>query len=139
LSNSDFDALLDFLVGFARRVLPSQGSFAPFGATMTTAQKIQPSAAYDGEQSTAQELIALLVEGMRTEADAGKIIACGICLDVRAKPPDRTSLTDTIQVHLEHRNGECADVFCPYEINDAGAITYGTLFTSKATPQVFRS
>jgi hypothetical protein len=76
---------------------------------------------------------------MRAAVDAGRIIACGMCFDVRARPPDRTSLVDAIQVHLEHQNGECVDVFWPHERSGTGEIVYGTVFATKAAPQVFRN
>jgi hypothetical protein len=138
MSNPDFDALLDFLLGFARKVLPSHGSFSPFGAMMTNDKRIQPTAAYEGDQGSAQGHADLLVEGMRTAADSGKIIASGNCADVRVKPPDGAALVDAVQVHLEHHNGECVDIFLPYEKTNTGELSYGKLFAAKATQRVFR-
>ena len=35
VSNPDPDGLLEFLLGFAQKMLPAQSSFSPFGATVT--------------------------------------------------------------------------------------------------------
>src|SRR5260221_605570 len=115
MSNPELDALLGFLLGFARKILPSQGSFSPFAAAVTNEGKIQPMAAYEGEHGTSQGHTDLLIDAIRTAADAGTIIAGGLCTDVRVKPPHGPSPIDAIQVHLEHENGECVDVFLPYE------------------------
>jgi len=115
VSNPHFDSLLSFLLGFAGNILPSQDSVAPFAAAVTGDGKIQPMAAYEGERGSTQGLVDLLIEGMRAAVDAGKIVAGGLCTDVRVQPPNGAALVDAINVHLEHENGECVDVFLPYE------------------------
>jgi hypothetical protein len=37
----DLDGLLEFLLGFAQKMLPAQNSFSPFGATVTHDSRIQ--------------------------------------------------------------------------------------------------
>jgi hypothetical protein len=59
VSNPNFDSLLTFLLGFARRVLPTQGAFSPFAAAITHEGNLQPMAAYEGECGSTQGLIDL--------------------------------------------------------------------------------
>jgi hypothetical protein len=99
---------------------------------------MQLKAAYEGDVGSTQGHIDLLNEGLRVEAQAGVNTACGICADVRVKPPGQESFVDAVQVHLEHESGECVDVFLPYEKTTAGDFKYGMLFASKAEPQVFQ-
>jgi hypothetical protein len=137
VSNPHFDSLLSFLLGFAGKILPSHDSIAPFAAAVTNDEKIQPMAAYEGEQGSTQGLVELLIEGMRAAVDDGKIVAGGLCTDVRVKPPDGTALVDAIKVHLEHENGECVDVFLPYEKASTHEISYGDLFATKVQERMF--
>ena len=123
VSNPDLDGLLEFLLGFAQEMLPAQSSFSPFGATVTDDSRIQPLAAYEGEHGSSQGHTDLLIEAIQAAAASGGIVAGGICTDVRVKPPD--GISDAIQVHLEHRNGECVDVFLPYRRFTTGTFSYG--------------
>jgi hypothetical protein len=137
MSNHDFDSLLTFLLGFARKILPKQGALLPFAAAVTHDGKIQPMAAYEGEHGSTQGHADLLIDAMRVAVDAGKIIAGGLCTDVRVKPPGRAALVDAIQVHLEHGNGECVDVFLPYEKTSSHEFHYGDLFSANTGQCVF--
>ena len=138
MSHPDLEKLLNVLLGFARDQLSKHGDFSPFGAAVTRDGQTNLKAAYEGDEGTTQGHIDLLEEGLRAEAQAGVNVACGICVDVRVKPPSHESFIDAVQVHLEHRNGESVDVFLPYERTTAGDFSYGTLFATKAEPQVFQ-
>src|SRR5580658_3177857 len=101
MGNADFDVLVSFLLGFARQILPKQGTFAPFAAVLTKERKTRPIAPYDGENASTQTQIDILVEGMRGEVKKGKLIACGLCTNVEVMPPNAALKTNAIQVHLE--------------------------------------
>jgi hypothetical protein len=74
---------------------------------------------------------------MRTAVEARKIIAGGLCTDIRIKPTEDTSPVDAIKVHLEHQSGECVDVFLPYEKTSTNEFLYGNLFVTKAQTHLF--
>jgi hypothetical protein len=137
VSNPNFDSLLTFLLGFARKILPSQGGFSPFAAAVTNDGTIQPMAAYEGEHGSTQGHADLLIEAMRAAVDADKIVAGGLCTDIRVMPPDGAALVDAIQVHLEHKNGECVEIFLPYEKISTHELRYGDLFAAKTQQCVF--
>jgi hypothetical protein len=137
MSNPNFDALLTFLLGFARNILTKQGAFSPFAAAVANDGKMRPMAAYEGEHGSTQGHADLLIQAMRVAVDAGKIVAGGLCADVRVKPPDSAALVDAIQVHLEHENGECVDVFLPYEETPTHEFRYGDLFAENTQQCVF--
>ena len=63
VSNPDLDGLLEFLLGFAQKMLPAQSSFSPFGATVTDDSRIQPLAAYEGERAAGHS--DLLIEAIQ--------------------------------------------------------------------------
>lgn len=110
----DLDTFLEPLLGFAHDMLRRHGEFYPFGATMDLDGAIALIAAHTGDEHPgSQELIDLMVGGMRAQARDGVIRAAAICYDIRFQP-DGGGVTDAIAVSLEHRDGKRAIVVEPY-------------------------
>jgi hypothetical protein len=138
MAHPNLDLLLDHLLNVAKTHLAARGGFFPFGAVVRGTDRWEMFAAYTGAvQPAPQELIGLLIGGFHAEAEAGKIAASGLCVDVRTVPPGSSSKTDAICAWLEHRNGEAVDVYLPYRKNAEGVFEYGDLFANRGGHGVF--
>jgi hypothetical protein len=125
------------LIGFAKALLAKNGEFFPVGGALTAQSEFRPITAYDGrENPPSSDLMQMLWDGMRTEAAAGKIRACGVCADVRIPTVDDSGKTDAIAVLLEHCETAPINVFVPYR--KAGKkFEYEDMFTEPGEPHVF--
>src|SRR5262245_16023188 len=107
MAHPDYDDLLNALIPFAQDMLKKHGEFFPFGAAVNSEGEIELAQADDGtEQPESTELIDMLQQGFREEAERGAIRASAICMDVRIVPPGETEKSDAISLHLEHRDDE---------------------------------
>ncbi len=138
MAHPDLDKILNMLLAFAQRMLTKHGEFHPFAASMNNDGHVAPVGGYTGDEHPAsQEVIDLLVDGLRQRANQGEIKAAGICLDVRIIPPGETEKVDAICAQLEHENGEAADVYLPYKKGWLGRVRYGELFAAKRELSLF--
>jgi hypothetical protein len=138
MSREDQDQLLNVLLPHAQELLKKYGEFYPFAASLTTDGQVELHAGYSGEEKPpSQEIIDLLVEGLRSEAQEGRFRAAGICFDVRVQPPDGQAKTDAVAVTLEHQAGDAVCVYLPYRKRFLGKIAYGDLFATAEDPQIF--
>lgn len=134
----DLDALLNLLLPHAQDLVRKYGEFYPFGAMMTAEGEATLQAAYDGdEHPSSQDLIDLLVAGMRQAAQAGRIRASAVCLDTRVVPPGQGNKIDAICVRIEHHTGEAAAAYLPYRKGFLGRIRFGELFADRGEREVF--
>jgi hypothetical protein len=137
MGREDLDNLLSACIPFAQQMLGNQGSFLPFGCTMSQNGKISIAASYDDKPGVgAQEIADLLLEGFRRGAVSGEYKAIALCIDVRVDSPDGSGKTDAIRVTLEE-NGEAVNVFMPYRKRVLRGIVYGELFASHADRTIF--
>lgn len=133
----DLDALLDPLLGLAQKHLTDHGEFYPFGSVMTTTGQIRLVAGYSGaEHPPSQEVIDLLIDGMKQQAAAGEIRAIGVCFDSRIEGADGKP-TDAISVSLEHRAGDTVRVYLPYSKGRFSGLRFGDLAASGGKHLVF--
>ena len=134
----DMDALLDQLLAFARDMLRKQGAVYPFGAVTRSDGRMRLVAGSGGAtDASTEELMDLIVTGMRRQALAGEIRAAGICYEVHV-PTDDGSTTDAIAVSLEDVIGGNALVFMPY--TRGGRLTgvkFDEISVSPGEPRVF--
>ena len=134
----DMDALLDQLLAFAREMLRKQGAVYPFGAVTRSDGRMRLVASSGGAtDASTDELMGLVVAGMREQAMAGEIRAAGVCYEVHV-PTDDGSTTDAIAVSLEDMLGGNALVFMPY--TRGGRLTgvkFAEITVSPGEPRVF--
>jgi len=130
----DLDALTDTLLPVAQGLLARYGEFHPFGAFMRQDGTIEFVAGFDGtDQPSNENLIEILVAGLRKEARADDLRAGGICVRVRATSPDGTARTHAARLNLEHRSGGALEVYLPYRRTIFGKFRYGDLFEAPLT------
>ena len=123
---------------FATKMLREHGEFYPFGLIKTAAGEIKHIGAKgESENPPSVELIALLRESYRQQAQAGNYAATAIFYDVRIAPPGEKIKSDAVQAELEHHGGYCANVFFPYSRNKIGVVVFGEIFATKREPTVF--
>ena len=138
MPHPDLEELLNALLPFAQEMLAKHGEFYPFGAAIDISGEIAAQAAEPGgENPDSNEVIAMLVAGMREEANRGEIRAAGICYDARVVPPGKTEKTDAIACRLEHASGEAIVTFVPYRKGFMGRYKYDELFASAGEQAIF--
>ena len=139
MAHEDLDALLDDLLGFAQAQLAKCGEFFPFGGKVDAAGGISHVQGWtEDERPPSQQLIDLLVIGLRMQAQRREIRASGICSDIRFAAAGDGSESDAISVRLEHANGEVSHVFLPYQRGRDGNLAYGDLFATGGQPDIFK-
>jgi len=139
LAHEDLNQLMNELLPFAQEMLAKHGEFFPFGGYMDIGGGIAHVAGWTGEeQPPSQEVIDVLIGGLRQQAERREIRASALCIDVLAIPPGETEKRDAISVRLEHANAESAIVFLPYRKSPSGDYDYGDLFAVRGTHDVFR-
>ena len=138
MPHADLEELLNALLPFAQEMLGKHGEFYPFGASIDAKGEITAQAAEPGEENPdSQEVIGMLIAGMRAEAQRGEIRAAGICYDSRVVPPGKTEKTDAIACRLEHSNGEAVQTFVPYRKGFLGRYKYDELFATEGDQAIF--
>jgi hypothetical protein len=138
MAHPDLEELLNALIPFAQEMLSKHGEFYPFGASIDAKGEVTAQAAETGEENPdSQEVIAMLLAGMRAEAERGEIRAAGICYDSRVVPPGKTEKTDAIACRLEHRSGEAVQTFVPYRKGLLGRYKYDELFAAEGDQAIF--
>jgi hypothetical protein len=134
----EMDALLDTLLTFAQDMLQKHGEFYPFAASIDSAGALQFVAADVGdEHPRSSELLEVLYDGLRRQAESGEIRASGVCADVRVAPPGTDDPADAIAASLEHADAEPANVFLPYAKRKLRGIQFGELFATTGERKVF--
>jgi hypothetical protein len=118
--------------------LKAQGGFEPFAAVMAEQGTLSllagehpadTPARVMAERLTAQ-LRSLMEAGMmeagmmeagiesgtQAGSEAGGMRAAGLAADVRFGKQNSGERSDAVRLHIEHRDGYCADIFVPYKI-----------------------
>jgi hypothetical protein len=138
VAHPDLDQILNVLLPFAQKMLSKYGEFQPFAASMDQEGRVALHAGYTGEQRvTSEQIIDLLIGGIRQQASNGEIKAAGICLDVRTVPPGQVERVEAICAQLEHETGEAADVYLPYRKSWLRGPKYGDLFAARGKRTLF--
>jgi hypothetical protein len=133
----DMDALLDQLLAFARQMLRRQGSVFPFGAVTKADGRMSLVAGSGGRDGASNdELMGLVVSGMREHAAAGEIRAAGLCYEVHV-PTDDGSVTDAIAVSLESVIGETALVFMPFTRSRLSGVRFDEITVMPGEARIF--
>ena len=136
MAHPDMDALLDEALNTASYFLEKNGEFFPFGVTMSPNGKINHVEGYTGdEQPPSQEVIDLLLAGMKQGAGKGDYRATALVCDVRVSTPGGP-VQDAISVTIEHHTEEPVTCYLPY-ISTSGKFNFGDLFTERAERRVF--
>ena len=138
MSRNDIETLFNSAFPMVHESLEAEGGFAPFGMALATDGEVSHLMGdLAGESLPPEEIIDLLVEGVRNEVEQGDFKAAGVCFDVRAVPPGETERVDAICAQLEDATGDAMEVFLPYRRGDDGEMEYGELFGVPCEHQFF--
>ena len=132
----DMDLLLDQLLAFAREMLRKQGAVAPFGAVTKNDGKMKLVATSGTSSASPEEVMGLVVAGIREQASAGEIRACGVCYAVEV-PTDLGEISEAIAVSLEDVMGGSAMVHMPFTRSRFSGVKFDEITVSAGQPQVF--
>lgn len=126
-----------FLFDEAHRALLQGGSFKPFGAGVRPdGERTQMHVDLPVERSTPQHYIAALIQGMRQEAAAKRLLVAGLVIDGGLMTPDGDA--SAIVVHMEAEGGESVQVTIPYQrLIETGEIHFKEPQVAAATREIF--
>lgn len=138
MAKDELDALMNFVLPFAQRMLSEHGEFFPFGGVMTAKREIISIAASDGrENPPSQRLVDLMTESFQAKAKSREYCATAIVVDVRVTVPSTGKKSDAIQIRLDHEDGISVEVLLPYELDRKGTLIYGEMFTQEGSSIIF--
>jgi hypothetical protein len=108
-AQADFEALVDYELGFAEHQLTKRGEFHPFSAWLPrSGDDVRSVAHYDGNEfPDSNELIGRLRELARSERDTLRAVA--VTANVTLRDDD-----DAIRISFEHAEGLALELVCPY-------------------------
>lgn len=129
MAHSDIEMLFNAAFPMVHESLNVAGGFAPFGMALTNDGEVSHLVGdVDDDDLPAEEIVEMLVRGVRNEVQIGDFKAAGVCFDVRAIPPGETEHVEAICAQLEAAAGDAMEVFLPYRRGEDGEMEYGELF-----------
>jgi len=81
VAHPDLDDLCVLLLEFAQETLGKYGEFLPFAGSLSTECEFTlVSTLLEGEEASSEDMIDVLVDGLRETVSAGEVKATGICI-----------------------------------------------------------
>ena len=135
----EIQALLNFLLPQAERMLGEQGEFYPYAAAVESDGSIEPvPPTVDNGNPDVGDILVTLHNDLREQAAEGSIRASGIAADVTLTDPDTGETTDAVQLELDHADADAVDIYVPY-VSSGEGITFGELVAAEGREPVFAS
>ena len=120
----EMDEMLAELAEMAVHLLAKNGEFYPIGVCLRSDGEIRHVAAYDGrEEPPSADLIQLLVEGFRDDANRHEIRGAAIACDVTRTDVATGERGDAIWIAIEHSDAAAIDCYIPYEWSGSTLVT----------------
>lgn len=109
-------------IGFAERMLQSDGEFYPFGAAINAAGVLESRGAWTGDGNPdVKEIYGLLAQAFRKDAQDGNILVSALAVNVNIPAIFASTWPDGIRVHVESRDySRC--VYVPYKVGKSGLL-----------------
>lgn len=128
------EIMLEDLLQFARKMLVEHGEFHPFGSYLASnGDVVNMGVQMDGGGGADRmRLLQLALQERK-----GCAIAYGIASNVWLPQSDDVGL-DAVKVFLEHRDGYCADVFCPYDLSKGDPLIVAEIFAQRGDSVFFQ-
>ncbi len=136
LAKLESEELLNDGLAIARALLIKDGQFKPFASGLTRNREVERVAGLSRDKHSSREIVQLLEQSLRGEADERNYRAIAIVSDVRFEMEGDPEPKAAVQVTLEHRDGYCVNVIAHYKRSDE-ALEYGTLMASPRSGRVF--
>lgn len=136
-AKADCEALMNWLLPFAKQLLGQHGEFHPYGGAMQTDGNLKSVFGWDGdEHPPAAELIRLIKDGFIACANDGSFKATALVYDVRIALSPNGETSDAIAVSMNHRDNYSVVVLLPYRI-DNGRVIYDQVMARPGEADVF--
>ncbi|MFL9583432.1 hypothetical protein [Stenotrophomonas sp. AB1(2024)] len=127
------EGLLGELLDFGRKMLVEYGEFHPFGGYLSlSGNMVHMGVKVEG--GGAVERMELLHSALKEQSDSA--VAFGVASNVWLPQRDGAGF-DAIKVFLEHRDGHCSDVFCPYDLSRSDPLIVSEIFAQRGEPVFF--
>lgn len=127
------ERILEDMLQFARKMLAEHGEFQPFGVCLASTGDMEHTGVQmDG--GGAADRMRLLRSALLKQKDSA--IAYGLASNVWLPQSDDVGV-DAVQVFFEHRDGYCADVFCPYDLSRSDPLIVAKIFAQRGGPVFF--
>jgi hypothetical protein len=137
-AKEDCEALMNFVLPFAQKMLKERHEFVPFGATMSPSGEISGAMSLTGdEKADVNQLVSLLERGFRQGATEGKFKATALVVDMVIIPPGKSAKQDGVAVRLDHRDGYSVIVGFPYSFSGTGELLMEPPFATEGAHQIF--
>ncbi|WP_155760416.1 hypothetical protein [Stenotrophomonas maltophilia] len=129
----EVERILGDMLQFARKMIVEHGEFYPFGVYLaSTGDIVHTGVQMDGGGAADRmRLLQLALQGRKDWA-----VACGIASNVWLPRSDDAGL-DAVRVFLEHRDGYCAEVFCPYDLSKSDPLIVAEIFAQEGDSVFF--
>jgi hypothetical protein len=133
---SDIAAVATPLFGFSEQCLRKTGNFLPHAAVLTADGEVRLVGADTGNDPTnSAEVLPLLHQGLRAQADATTLRALGVAENVNVTLDGQGS-TNAIKILFEHRSGLTVALYLPFKKKFLKGYVFGSTFSLAASPEV---
>lgn len=113
--------LLMYCIDFARTMLQDSGEFYPFGAHLSSDEKLCAIGGYNGEEHpNPKEIYQLLCDGFAKGIQDGTLLGIAVAANVNIPAQYSPAVPDGLRVHLES-DGFSRHVYVPYRLTRQGA------------------
>lgn len=138
MAHPDLDTLINAVVPFAQRMLTEYGAFLPYGGVLTSEGAVEMigTGEIEGEPSV-EEVYASVLATCRKRMSDGDVAAIALVTDVMTNTPDDDEPSDAVCAHMEHAEGECYDVFLPYDRVEGAPPAFREIFAVDSDAEVF--
>lgn len=134
---ADAEKLLAEARVVADRMLHEFGEFLPYGYIMRPDGEIVSISATTGEEHPAsKDLISILRDSYRKEAEAGRLLAAVVVYDARVATPSVPEKKDAVAFQIDHRDGYSVEVFFPYTL-DSADVVFDSPIAAKGADVIF--
>jgi hypothetical protein len=135
---ADAEKLLAKARVVAGRMLREFGEFHPYGYIMRPDGEIVRVGATTGDEHPAsKDLISILRDGYRKEAEAGRLLVAAVVYDARVATPSMSEKKDAVAFQIDHRDGYSVEVFFPYSL-DSTDVVFDPPFAQKGADAIFQ-
>ena len=133
---SDMAAITEPLFEFSEQCLRKNGNFLPHAAMLTSSGEVRLVSADPGnERTNSTEVLPLLHDGLRAQAETVPLKALGIAENVTVSLEGQRS-TKAIKVLFEHQRGLTVALYLPFEKKFLKGYVFGNSFLVVANPEV---
>jgi hypothetical protein len=137
IGKDDCQQLVDAAMPMAEYLLAKNGEFYPFGEKMLgSGEIVRTQVLSESDSSASQDLIDLIRESFRREAEVGALRATAIVSDVLIGATGTDQKSNAISIQMEHLQGYSATVCFPYEL-EVGKVVLADPFLQQGVGGIF--